>query len=69
MKNQFDKRLSQLLRENNMAQKELAEKIGVSQAIVTYWVKGQRQPTAENIYEVAKALETSSDYLLGLAEY
>ena len=69
MNNQFDKRLSQLLKENNMTQKELAQKIGVSQAIVTYWVKGQRQPTAENIFEVAKALETTSDYLLGLAEY
>ena len=69
MKNQFDKRLSQLLKENNMTQKELAQKIGVSQAIVTYWVKGQRQPTAENIFEVAKTLETTADYLLGLAEY
>ena len=69
MKNLFDKRLLQLLKENNLTRKDLALKIGVSQAIVTYWIKGQRQPTAENIYAVAKALDTTADYLLGLSDY
>lgn len=69
MKNCFDKRLRELLKENDMTQKELAKKIGVSQACVTYWINGQKQPTAENVYSVAKAFETSADYLLGLSDY
>lgn len=69
MKNQFSKRLSSLLAEKKITQKELAEKIHVSQACVTYWVKGEKQPTAENIYNTAKVLETTSDYLLGLSTF
>lgn len=69
MENKFNNRLQNLLAEKKISQKDLAEKINVSQACVTYWVKGKKQPTAENIYNTAKALETTSDYLLGLSEF
>ena len=69
MQNMFDRRLRELLKENDMTQKELARRIGVSQSSITYWVNGVKQPTAENIYAVAKAFETTADYLLGLSDY
>ena len=69
MKNKFNDRLQSLLREKKLSQKDLAEKVNVSQACVTYWVKGEKQPTAENIYNTAKVLDTTADYLLGLSEY
>lgn len=52
-----------------MQQKELATRLDVSQACVTYWVNGTKQPTAEYIFAAAKVLETTSDYLLGLTDF
>ena len=69
MENKFNSRLRTLLAEKKISQKDLAQSINVSQACVTYWVKGEKQPTAENIYATAKVLDTTADFLLGLSEY
>ncbi len=69
MKNCFPQRLKELLKFENISQKEFALKVGVSQSCVTFWLKGERQPTAENIYSISKAYSVSSDYLLGLDEF
>lgn len=69
MKNKFVARLNFLLKEKNMTQKEFASRLNVSQACVTYWVTGKKQPTAENIYSAARALDTTSDFLLGLTDF
>lgn len=68
MKNCFPQQLRELLKIEGITQKELANRIGVSQSCVTFWIKGERQPTAENIYTIAKAFAVSADYLLGIDE-
>lgn len=69
MNNKFGERLQELLRNESINQKEFARSVNVSQACVTYWLKSERQPTAEAIYNISKTYNVPSDYLLGLTEY
>ena len=68
MKNKFPPRLKELLNIENVKQNEFAQKVGVSPSCVTFWLKGERQPTAENIYTISKTYDVSADYLLGIDE-
>lgn len=61
----FTDRLSSLLKKNNMTQKELAERIGVTNATLCRYVSGERQPKSDKVANIATALHTTSDYLLG----
>lgn len=68
MKNRFPQRLKELLNIENVKQNEFAQKVGVSPSCVTFWLKGERKPTAENIYIISKTYDVSADYLLGIDE-
>lgn len=61
----FTERLSLLLQKNKMTQKELAEIIGVTTATLCRYVSGERQPKSDTVANIATALHTTSDYLLG----
>lgn len=49
-------RIKFLREKNNMAQRELAEKMGVNQVTVSDWETGKSAPTAAKIPTLAKAL-------------
>lgn len=68
MKNKFPQRLHELLNIENLKQKDFARRVNVSPSCVTFWLKGERQPTAENIYIISKTFDVSADYLLGIDE-
>jgi transcriptional regulator with XRE-family HTH domain len=68
MKNLFPQRLTELLKLNKISKRALAREIGVSAASISDWSTGKVQPTAENIYLIAKYFNESADYLLGLAD-
>lgn len=54
-----------LLRKRGLTQKELAEKTKISEATLSRYIHGDRQPRANNIANIANALQTTTDYLLG----
>ena len=58
-------RLTELLRERKMTQKQLAELIGVTEATVSRYMSGERTPKSGILANMATALHTTSDYLLG----
>lgn len=61
--------IARIRQEKGVSQKELAEKMGVSQTAVTYWETGKRRLRLETIIEVAKALSCDvRDILSGDAE-
>ena len=64
----FAKRLSNLLSEQRVSQKELAERVGVTEASISRYMNSDRIPKAEIIANIATALQTTSDYLLGTEE-
>lgn len=69
MGNEFAERLSEFLREEKISQRQFAANIGVTAACVSYWRNGKKQPTAENLYSIAKVYNLSVDFLLGVRDY
>ncbi len=64
----FAQRLTELLKERGVSQKELAELVGVTEASISRYMNSDRIPKAEIIANIATALQTTSDYLLGTEE-
>jgi len=62
----FPQRLSQALKVRKLKQSELASKLEVKPQTVNNWLSGQSLPEARTLVEVAKILEVSLDWLLGL---
>jgi transcriptional regulator with XRE-family HTH domain len=51
-----------------LSQEELSEKAGIDQKQVSNYERGKGNPTAESLLGLAKALDTSTDWLLGLTD-
>ena len=62
-------RILEMRKELNLTQKQLADKLNVSDACVNRWENGLRTPSAKYIVLLCKALNCTSDYLLGLTDY
>ena len=60
----LNKNIKDLRIENGLTQKELAEKIGVSQGAVYFWEKGINEPTAGYLVSMAELFGVSVDELL-----
>lgn len=68
MNNKIGERINTALALRNIKQKELAKELGIKDNIVSYWCSGSRTPNTQQITEIAKFLNVSSDYLLGLTD-
>ena len=64
----FSNRLVALMNRRGLSQKELSIKVGVTEAAMSYYVKGSRTPRGEILARIAKELGTSADYLLGTSD-
>ncbi len=65
----FDFNLAKkLMRQQVITQKELAAMAGVTEAAMSRYLSGERQPKAETLSNMATALRTTSDALLGKKE-
>lgn len=64
----FAERLKDIRLEKRLSQSELAAIVGVSQANIARWERGVQNPSGESIYELARQLGVSADYLLGLKD-
>lgn len=62
-------RINELRKENNLTQKQLAEKVGCNQSMIARWEKGECEPTAGAILKLAEVFGCTTDYLLGKLEY
>lgn len=58
-------KIAQLLKENNMSQRELAARIDSTEMTVSRYVRDERQPKADVLSNIATALNTTTDDLLG----
>lgn len=61
----FSERVTALMNELKLSQKELAARVGVTESAMSYYVKGVRTPRSDVLTRMAKALNTTTDYLLG----
>ena len=63
----FGRRLKQALIEKNVQQKTLAEELQISDKTMSSYVHGNANPTLLGLAKIAKYLNISADFLLGLS--
>lgn len=51
-----------------ITQPQLAEMVGVSKAVISFWENDINEPKASYVKILAKCLNVTSDYLLGLED-
>ena len=61
----FAERLARQIADKNLNQNKVANATGISSGLITYYVKGEKKPSSENLMKIADFLEVSTDYLLG----
>ena len=64
----FGETLKMLRRRAGLTQKELADRLWVSKATVSYYEQSLRAPSPEILVKISNVFHVSTDYLLGLKE-
>jgi len=60
---EFNERLSTLLSESGMSQRELAKEINIDEAALSKYVAGVRKPRMDILVNIARVLSVSVEYL------
>ena len=60
---EFNERLSNLLNESGISQRELAKEINIDEAALSKYVSGVRKPRMDILVNIAKVLAVSVEYL------
>lgn len=68
MKVNFADILSELRRERNLSQRRVAGDLGISQALLSHYENGLREPRLEFVARVCDYYDVSADYMLGRRE-
>ena len=63
---EIGKRILNLLNKMNMSQKQLAELLNTSEVNVSRYISGDRNINTDTLSNIATALHTTTDYLLGI---
>ncbi len=64
----FCEQLKAIRIEKGLSQPELAQLVGVSKGMISFWENGVNEPTITNLIKLAQIFEVSTDYLLGLED-
>lgn len=67
MENNFSLKIKELRESLKLTQSEFADNLGVTQAALSAYEKGTRNPTFETIMLVSKTFDVSIDWLCGLS--
>ena len=62
----FGENLKKLRQEAGLTQKQLAERLWISKATVSYYEQSLRCPSPEILIKLSKIFHVSTDYLLGI---
>lgn len=65
----FQKNLKEQRKLCGYTQRQIAEKLGISQPSYIRYENGSSEPTLENLIKLADLFDVSADYLLGRKEY
>ena len=60
----FGERLASIIKEKRISQKELANAVGVTEAALSHYIKGDRIPRSCTLAKIAELLGTTSDFLM-----
>lgn len=62
----FGYRLKELRLQAGLTQKQLAEQIGITKSVVSFYELRERTPSPEILIKLASVFHVSTDYLLGI---
>ena len=62
----FGNRLKSLRLQSGMTQQQLADKIGITKSVISFYELRERTPSPEILIKLAAEFKVSSDYLLGI---
>lgn len=64
----FGSTLKKLRLQENLTQQELANRLGVTKSVVSYYELQERYPSPEILTKLASVFHVTTDYLLGLEQ-
>lgn len=62
----FGKKLKDLRKQSGMTQQQLADKLGITKSVVSYYELSERTPSPDVLKDLALIFRVSADYLLGI---
>ena len=62
----FGERLKMLRTEAGMTQNQLADRLGISKSVISYYELKERNPSPEILIRLAEIFHVTTDYLLGI---
>ena len=62
----FGSNLKELRLKHKMTQKELADKIGVTKSVISYYELQERSTSPEVLIKISRILHVTTDYLRGI---
>ena len=65
----FGKRFAELRTEKKLTRKQVAETLGVSLRLISYWENGERECDFNMLVKICALFSVSADYLLGITDY
>lgn len=65
-KNVLGNRIADLLEQKNISQRELAERVGVTEVSMSRYINGSRIPKGPILGNIANVLGVTTDFLLGI---
>lgn len=66
MSKELGKRLLSQMKKQGISQRQLADRLNTTEASLSRYVNGDREPKADMLANIATALHTTSDFLLGI---
>lgn len=67
--NKFKDRLKEIRLENKMTRKQLADKLFVSERLISYWENGKRECNFDTLIKLSEIFNVSTDFLLGKSDF
>ena len=62
----FGETLKKLRKQDGLTQQQLADKLGLTKSVVSYYELQERYPSPEILVKLANIFHVSTDYLLGI---
>ena len=62
----FGNKLKELRKQAGMTQQQLANKLGITKSVVSYYELSERTPSPDVLKELSHIFRVSTDYLLGI---
>ncbi len=61
----FHSKIREFRKTINLTQKQMAERLNISERAYQYYESGQREPNLDTLFDISNVFDISIDYLLG----